>query len=424
MSHLIWAKHMTLIPETSETVSVRASGALRGPYPRIVVSQGAYSERTSPFVAHLDSDGSTRRVFAYRPNDFAPATLSADELEFLGSLSSILVSPRLIRVGSFPEIISARLSLPEAHSLGVAAADIYDLPGPCEVHASMLKSGWHLMSIGGLVVPVKVQHRDQVKSGEVRVGRDLKLIVATNGSGLPTHDLQSGPSRSEKDRVQLVEIEKRPRQQDTKPDTQIDSFLARVFGRIRDSFIFGVVSLWEAIERVLQKLLLAPPIALRIRQAPSGDDRLDLLRVSESTMRFLGVESGDLVEVSWGRRKKVVVCLEFIDEPDTTVSRHIAKVEDYASSIPTGFPGHLTASLSAPVRRDLGCGANTVVVVRRRVGSVLRRHGASLSLNLVAAIFASTALDDSLLIGTLWFVLGALALWQIRIPRPPKGLRP
>lgn len=417
-------QQMTLIPGVTETVSVRASGALRGPYPRIVVSQEAYSERTSPFVADLDSGGRLGRVFAYRPSDFAPGTLSADELEFLGAKLSILVSPRLIGAGSFQTISNARLLLPEAHSLGVAAADIYDLPGPCEVQTSMVKSGWHLMSIGGLVVPVKVLHRDQVKSGEVRVGRDLKLIVATNRSGLPIQNLQSGASRSERERVQLVEIEKQPRQLNTKPDTNLDSLFARFFVRFKNSLNFGVVSLWEAIERVLQKLLLAPPIALRIRQAPSGDDRLDLLRVSESTMRFLGVESGDLVEVSWGRKKKVVVCLEFIDEPDTTVSRHVPKVEDYVYSIPNGFPGHLTASLSAPVRRDLGCGANTVVVVRRRVGSVLRRHGASLSLNLVAAIFASTALEDSLLIGTLWFILGALALWQIRIPRPPKGLRP
>jgi hypothetical protein len=188
-------------------------------------------------------------------------------------------------------------------------------------------------------------------------------------------------------------------------------------------------SVWTWIRRVLRApvvvfeiilvfLLRAPRVSLAAEESDASDDSQMLVRVSPNTCELLGIESGDEVFVSWGKRRVLVragaeesweyeesALPQVVDWTPTRQTRRVAP--DSRIAVP------------AKVRVELGAPRNSVLVVRRSVLSRLRRRLITLAIPLVGIGISVLALNLPIP-----FALGLVALTLVlvlageRVPKP------
>lgn len=421
---------MSNISSFDRNFLVGLAPSLRGPYARVVLADGELPDLLTPFSATVSAGSKSTDVIVYRFSDLGDDLLSENERIKLDSGGVILLGARLFEYLNLHDDQEVKLFVNETHILSAVFTDVFDLPDVAEVHTSTLKAGWYFMTIAGLLVPVRVRVRATVQAGKVRIDRTLRLLGSSSQtpSSMNIDNLNSAVTTLDARILQFSPISpsggllRRTYRNQSGNQRTVRELLLHVPIRVGHTLI-------EALEICLRFALKAPKFAVRIRQAVAGDDYGDVIRMTQTALEMLGVESGDIVEVRWGRRVSLAKVLK-------TVESSAAEMEfvssqpavEGTSNIPLGLPQHLVATISATVRRDLGCGANTVVIVRRRLTSTIRRHGAAVSLSLVGAIFATAEFRQNvrgLLITVLiWVVLLSALLWQVRIPKAPRGLWP
>ncbi len=188
-------------------------------------------------------------------------------------------------------------------------------------------------------------------------------------------------------------------------------------------------SVWTWIRRVLRApivvleavfvlLLRAPRVALAAEESDASDDSQMLVRVSPNTCELLGIESGDGVFVTWGRRR--VLVRAGAEESWEYEESALPQKVDWTP----GRQTHRVApdsriAVPAKVRAELGAPRNSVLVVRRSVLSRLRRRLITLAIPLVGIGIAVLALNVAILLA---LGLVALTLFLVlageRVPKP------
>ncbi len=185
------------------------------------------------------------------------------------------------------------------------------------------------------------------------------------------------------------------------------------------------------LEVFLRLLLGAPTYCLMSTKANPGDDPFDVVRVHPAVTNALGVFPGSRVILSWRGRSTLVRIAEetHLHEMDSVVERikNVGSVHAVHDE-PLVLPGTLVIQVGSQVRKQLGMPPETIVEIRRSVGSVVVRNLSSLVIPLFAAVLSVIGLDGNSykwLIGLGVGVLGVLlVLGSSRIPRRPYGLWP
>jgi len=422
---------MSKISSFASDFLVCSAPSLRGPYARVVLADGELPDFLTPFSATISFGSKSTDVIVYRFSDLGDDLLSENERIELDRGGVMLLGPRLFDYLNLHDDKEVKLFVNETQILSAVFADVFDLPDVAEVHASSLKPGWHFMTIAGLLVPVRVRVRATVQPEKVRIDRMLRLLGSSSQkrSGMEIENSDNAATTFDARLLQFT------------PIPLSGGFWHRMYRsqsgnlrNVRELLLHVPIRLGHALVETLEICLRfafkAPKFAVRIRQAVAGDDYGDVIRMSQTAIEMLGAESGDIVEVRWGRRVSLAKVLTTVNSSSTEREFESSQpaIEGTLVEIPAGLPQHLIATISATVRRDLGCGANTVLVVRRRLTSTIRRHGAAVSFSLVGAIFATAEFRQSkgglMITVVIWVVLLSALLWQVKIPKAPRGLWP
>ena len=186
----------------------------------------------------------------------------------------------------------------------------------------------------------------------------------------------------------------------------------------------------RALENGLELLLGAPVLALRCTEAVVGDDGVNVLRVDESALSFIGVASGEEVVVSFGGRRTTARAL-------AQSERHIARMTEQLGDS-TGLierapaehgvqegrllvPWFMQAWTSVAVRTRLGVPPDAVVRVRRSLLHSVQRNAVTLPLPVLSLFIAGLAIPG--VAWTTWALLGGLvgvlSFFPLRRPGRP-----
>ena len=401
---------------------------LNAPYPMIIIKDSIEPNLSTPFILRVNFQQNTCLAFAFRSSDIKSENQSALNKEL--SKVPILVSSSLVRA-ILPEFAEStfelNLEIPSVVRRKAVSAIATDLPDQITLQyhksdkeLSQLCSGfpqkWALVSYGGLIAPVKLVKRNHVNQGqaEVRCSMAMRSLWQIHRGNKELIQISPLPR---KDIIERVFSSRRV------------GFIESPVGEMVARFLSALIYLSRlpdlALEIVLRFLLRAPQVALRVTQAPSGDDGEDVVRINPSVFPLLGIKPGHQVLLQWGNRTKSAIALEELTS-QTQTSEKIARVELLENSDLVNYSQHLIIRVSSSVRLDLGCPVSTVLIVRRRVRPVLIRNLVQLVIPVAGTIFAAAALDNppwGILLGGL-LIMTFLGLAPARYSRPPRGLWP
>lgn len=218
---------------------------------------------------------------------------------------------------------------------------------------------WALIQVDRMIVPVRVEARDHVKQGQVRINYALRNLLG---------------------------LRDRPRRVSVQPLASGDGLAVNPAAR--------------AFRNVVEWLLGAPTVSLRAYEGLVGDDALPIVRVDPTALDFIGVQSGDSVVVTWARR---YVQARVLLQDDTTRDRMERQLLGTTQQIRMNLvddesrretPAHLRVWVSSRVRSDLGIPVDTVVRIRRSLGHVVLGQTSTLAFPVAGLFIAAIAVPD------------------------------
>ncbi|GGM22453.1 N-formylglutamate amidohydrolase [Promicromonospora citrea] len=316
------------------------------------------------------------------------------------------ISPAEIGVGrrlreKLGDASAVSLHVPQIVPLRTRAALARDLPAADEVHVSPddLASGIYLLVHDGVTAWVRAVPRSHVPPGQIRLGYQLRLLIASDGTTDGDVALVAAPAA----------VTRRRRR---------ESWVGRT-GAAADTMA----------ERLWRALFRAPEFAARIMQAHAGDDGAAVVSLHPAVFDRIGLEPGQQVLVRWGGREVAALAVADHDPPESGAPpesiKRVQRVNRLWPHLPEGMSPHVVVRMSAQLRRDLGAPVATVVTVRRRLRPVLIRNLNSLVVPLASLVLAGAALPDphwpTLGLGTA--LMSVFALARLRIPQPRRGAR-
>jgi hypothetical protein len=315
------------------------------------------------------------------------------------------------------------LSYSLARSLGVESRTARDAQLTFDRTAALVQPSRidNYLHTHEIVVEPELRRQLLVKSKHVLLVSERRVMLAKPVSRRRSRTQQAGRVRLNYHARALMGVEPGPVSR--REAVQVSSYSPIYNPRTRPE------SIWTWLRRILRApivllewifvfLLRAPRVALAAEESDASDDSQMLVRVSPNSCELLGIESGDQVFVSWGRRQ-VLVRAGAEDSWEYEESALPQKIDwTPGRSVHRVGPDSRIA-VPAKVRVELGAPRNSVLVVRRFVLSRVRRKLITLAIPLVGIAIAvpTFKLGVPLALG-----LVALALLLVfageRLPRP------
>jgi hypothetical protein len=176
-----------------------------------------------------------------------------------------------------------------------------------------------------------------------------------------------------------------------------------------------------ALRWIGERVLGAPPVALRATEGLVGDDGRAVVRVDGTALDYLGVSPGEQVIVSWATRRTRARILLQTEETrarmEDQLSRPIYMQTEMPLSDPqsrTKVPPHLLVWVSPTVRYGLEMPPDTIVRLRRSLPHVLASRATSLSIPFAGLVIAALAVPN--VAWWLWLITFGVVLLLAIIP--------
>lgn len=419
------AKSSSSVPGERLQLSAVLTPTLAG-NPVVVLPKDSLQGLKCPILAEVSRPGTRRQVWAYREGGVA----ASSNVPIAVPTGNIGLSNRTWQLLGVPETGDHTITFvsPPHRLAKVLTSKVNDIPVGLTVHVSpslahelgKIQGGsrWALATHSDQAVPLRLVVRQSLKHNAIRMSMLVRILLGVKSGD----DMQlcSFPDRTKADRLSSLG-ERVPVLRRIMPSSRIPTIVGGVF------FVWRLID--TLTEWFLRFVFRAPEIVVRTVQAQVGDDDFGSIRLHPSVFATLGVVPGAQVIVEWGGRRTVAIAMEDYKSHAEIRSPIVEKaqmVELTSAQLDTSFPDHLVGRLSAEVRHDLGAPALTVIGVRRRLRTLVLTHLNQLVVPLGGLLVAAAALPElrgwPLVGGAI--VITLLALANLRLPRPRKGLWP
>lgn len=377
-------------------------------------------------MAEVKSSEGRAIVWVYREGMLATASnRSADVSD--GHLGLSNRAWRLLGLSNSDDK-SVELVIPRQRQIKILTSKVDDIPVGLSVHVdrSLARelgsrrdgSRWALASCAGQAIPLRLVVRRDLKATALRMSMLVRILSGVNaGDDL---SLAAFPPKNKADRIDSLQ-DRLPAVRRRISNPHMLTFLGAMV------FIFRLID--AAIEWCFRLIFRAPEVVVRTIQAQTGDDDSRLIRLHPSVFAALGIESGGQVIIGWGGQRAVAIALDDYKLPSDGPMPVLSKaqmVELSGTWSEAPFPDHLVGRLSSQIRRDLDAPALTVVIVRRRLRTLVLTHINQLVIPVGGLLVAAAALPElrgwPLVIGAIAVTI--LSLGNLRLPHPRKGIWP
>lgn len=175
-----------------------------------------------------------------------------------------------------------------------------------------------------------------------------------------------------------------------------------------------------------EKILGAPPIALRATEGLVGDEGRRIVRVDETALDFVGCSAGDVVVVTWATRRCLARVLLHTEVTRERMHLQLSEATGYQARQSTGdvesriaTPTHLQAWMSPSVRAVLDVPPDTVVRIRRSIPHTLAKNASALALPIAGLVLAALAIPGALQVAA-WALVPVVVLTLLPLRIRPR----